>query len=123
MAHFAQIDENNIVLQVIVVDNNELLDENGIEQETKGREFCSSLLGGTWIQTSYNSNFRKNFAGIGFMYDLTKDAFIQTQPYPSWVLNQDTCIWEAPVPYPSTGGTFTWNETEQTWDTLNIPRE
>ena len=123
MAHFAQIDENNIVLQVIVVNNNELLDENGIEQESKGREFCSSLLGGTWIQTSYNSTFRKNYAGAGFMYDSTKDVFIETQPYPSWVLNEDTCIWEAPVPYPSSGGAFTWNETAQTWDTLNILEE
>jgi hypothetical protein len=85
MAHFAQINENNIITQVIVVNNNELLDENGVEQESKGQEFCTNLLGGNWIQTSYNSTFRKNYAGIGFAYDSVRDAFISPKPYPSWV--------------------------------------
>lgn len=94
MAHFAQLDESNIVTQVIVVHNNELLD-NGVESEAKGVAFCQSLLGGNWVQTSYNSNIRKNFAGIGFTYDQTRDAFIPPKPEEgNWVLNEDTCLWE-----------------------------
>jgi hypothetical protein len=94
MAHFAQLDESNIVTQVIVVHNNELLD-NGVESEAKGVAFCQSLLGGNWIQTSYNGNIRKNFAGIGYSYDQTRDAFIPPKPeLGEWVLNEDTCIWE-----------------------------
>ena len=94
MAHFAQLDANNIVTQVIVVHNNELLD-NGVESETKGVAFCQSLLGGTWIQTSYNGTIRKNFAGIGYTYDLARDAFIAPKPQTgTWVLNEDTCQWE-----------------------------
>jgi len=95
MAHFAQLDETNIVTQVIVVNNNELLD-NGIESEDKGVAFCQSLLGGTWVQTSYNGNIRKNFAGIGYIYDPVRDAFIAPKPEQGeWVLNEDTCQWEA----------------------------
>ena len=94
MAHFAQLDANNIVTQVIVVHNNELLD-NGVESEIKGVTFCQSLLGGTWIQTSYNGTIRKNFAGIGYTYDLARDAFIAPKPETgTWVLNEDTCQWE-----------------------------
>jgi len=94
MAHFAQLDESNIVTQVIVVHNNELLD-NGVESEAKGVAFCQSLLGGNWVQTSYNGNIRKNFAGIGFTYDQTRDAFIPPKPEEgNWVLNEDTCLWE-----------------------------
>jgi hypothetical protein len=94
MAHFAQLDESNIVTQVIVVHNNELLD-NGVESEAKGAAFCQSLLGGNWIQTSYNGNIRKNFAGIGYTYDSARDAFIPPKPEEgNWVLNEDTCIWE-----------------------------
>jgi hypothetical protein len=94
MAHFAQLDESNIVTQVIVVHNNELLD-NGVESEAKGVAFCQSLLGGNWVQTSYNGTIRKNFAGIGFTYDQTRDAFIPPKPEEgNWVLNEDTCIWE-----------------------------
>ena len=120
MAHFAQLDENNVVIQVIVVNNNVLLDENGIEQESKGREFCSNLLGGNWIQTSYNSLFRNNFAGVGFMYDSTKDVFIPTQPYPSWVLNEDTYIWEAPNPIPDGNNPYLWNEVSQSWELIKV---
>lgn len=91
MAHFAELDENNIVLRVIAVHNNELLD-NGVESEVKGITFCQSIFGidTVWKQTSYNNNFRKNFAGVGFKYDKNRDAFISTKPYSSWVLNNDS---------------------------------
>jgi hypothetical protein len=93
MAHFAQLDENNVVTQVIVVHNNELL-VDGVQQEAKGIEFCQNLLGGTWIQTSYNGNIRKNFAGIGFTYDAQRDAFIEPQPQSEgWLLDEATCTW------------------------------
>jgi len=112
MAHFAQLDSAGIVQQVIVVNNSEIVDANGVEQESIGIAFCQSLFGaGTlWAQTSYNANFRKNYAGIGYTYDAVRDAFIPPQPYPSWVLNEDTCQWEAPVPYPNDGGSYAWNE-------------
>jgi len=97
MAHFAEIGLNNTVLRVIVVHNNELMNENGYESEAKGAEFCRNLFGGTWVQTSYNSKIRKNFAGIGFTYDSTRDAFIPPQPSPDWVLNESTCQWESPT--------------------------
>jgi hypothetical protein len=117
MAHFAQLDENNVVLQVIVVHNNELLD-NGVESEVKGIAFCQSLFPGTtWVQTSYNANIRKNYAGIGFTYDSARDAFIPPKPFPSWVLNEATCQWEAPVPYPNDGQQYVWDEATQTWVT------
>lgn len=115
MAHFAQIDENNIVQQVIVVHNNELLDENGIEQESKGIQFCQSLLGGNWVQTSYNATFRKNYAGIGYTYDTVRDAFIPIKPYESWVLNEDTCQYEAPTTYPNDGKVYSWDEETVSW--------
>jgi len=118
MAHFAQI-ENNLVTQVIVVDNNDILDEQGNESEELGIQFCQDLLGGTWVQTSYNGNIRKNYAGIGYTYDETKDAFIKPQPYNSWVLDEDTCLWEAPIPYPTVeeGSTdvYNWNEELVNW--------
>ena len=80
MAHFAEIGLNNAVLRVIVVDNNELLDENGVEQESKGAEFCRKLLGGTWVQTSYNGNMRQNFAAVGYIYDSELDVFVSPAP-------------------------------------------
>jgi hypothetical protein len=93
MAHFAQLDENNIVLQVIVVDNNDLM-FNGIESEVKGIEFCQSLFGGNWVQTSYNRTFRKNYAGIGYTYDSTRNAFIAPQPDGvDWTFDEETCLW------------------------------
>jgi hypothetical protein len=115
MAHFAQLNEDNIVTQVIVIHNNELLDENGVEQESKGQQFCTNLLGGNWVQTSYNASFRKNYAGIGFTYDSFRDAFIPPEHYPSWVLNEDTCQWEAPTAYPSDGKHYTWDEENTVW--------
>lgn len=104
MAHFAELDETNTVKQVIVVHNNELLDENGNESETKGISFCQSLLGGNWVKTSYNGNIRKNFAGVGYIYDPIRDAFIAPKPDDftdeegnsfTFILNDDTCQWEA----------------------------
>ena len=95
MAHFAQLDDNNLVTQVIVVANEELLD-NGIESEFKGIEFCQLLLNGNWRQTSYNGIIRKNFAGIGYIYDPIRDAFIAPKPeIGEWILNEDTCKWES----------------------------
>lgn len=116
MAHFAQLDANNKVTQVIVVDNNDVLDENGVENEVVGQEFCTNLLGGLWLQTSYNGNIRKNYAGIGFDYDASRDAFIAPQPYPSWALNETTCQWEAPLPMPVDGNEYKWNEELINWE-------
>ena len=121
MAHFAQI-ENNLVLQVIVIDNTDILDAAGNKSEVIGSEFCTDLLGGAWIQASYNGNIRKNYPGIGYTYDTTRDAFVAPTPYPSWTLVEDTCQWEAPVAYPtvSEGSTamYEWNETTTAWDLL-----
>lgn len=114
MAHFAQLDENNVVTQIIVVANQELLD-NGIELEQKGIAFCSNLLGGNWKQTSYNGNIRKNYAGIGYTYDETLDAFIAPKPFNSWILDETTCQWKAPVDYPTDGKMYFWNEEKQNW--------
>ena len=112
MAHFALI-KSNIVEQVIVIDNASLLNTEGNEQEALGVAFCHSLFGadGTWVQTSYNGNLRKNFAGIGYTYDLTRDAFIAPQPYASWVLNETTCRWEAPTTYPDEVNVDSWDES------------
>jgi hypothetical protein len=115
MAHFAEIGLNNTVLRVIVVHNNELLDENGWESEARGAEFCRNLFGGTWLQTSYNGNIRKNYAGIGFTYDAQRDAFIAPKPYPSWVLVEDTCQWTAPVAMPTDGKMYSWDEPTTSW--------
>jgi hypothetical protein len=114
MAHFAELDETNVVKQVIVVHNNALLD-NGVESEAKGIAFCQSLFGGDWIQTSYNSNIRKNYAGIGYFYDSERDAFIPPKPFDSWILDEDTCNWEPPVPYPIDEKDYIWNETDKEW--------
>ena len=115
MAHFAEIDNNNIVLRVIVVDNKELLDNNGVEREFLGQTFCYNLLGGTWVQTSYNNTFRKNYAGVAYTYDRIRDAFIPPKPYPSWILNEDTCLWNAPLLYPEDGKQYAWNEETLSW--------
>jgi len=114
MAHFAQL-ENNVVTQVIVVANQDILDENGQESEQKGIDFCSNLLGGTWKQTSYNGNIRKNYAGIGYTYDEGRDAFIPPKPFNSWTLNEETAQWEAPTPYPDDGKRYSWDEATTSW--------
>ena len=114
MAHFCKL-ENNVVTQVIVVSNQDILDENGQENEQKGIDFCSNLLGGTWKQTSYNARIRKNYAGIGYTYDETLDAFIPPQPFASWTLNNETAQWEAPTPYPTDDKRYTWDEATIAW--------
>jgi hypothetical protein len=115
MAHFAEIDPAGVVIRVVVIHNDELLDDAGLESEAKGAAFCRALFGGTWVQTSYNATRRKNFAGEGYAFDSQRDAFIPPKPFPSWVLDEDTCRWQAPVPYPSEGGLFAWNEATQDW--------
>ena len=116
MAHFAEINENNIVTNVIVVHNNELLIE-GEESETKGIDFCEKLFAHrNWVQTSYNNNFRYNYAGIGFTWDPVNNAFYPPKPYDSWKLDTDTYLWEPPTPYPDDGEGYSWNEESQEWE-------
>lgn len=115
MAHFAKILAGNIVEYVIVVDNS-VITVDGVESEIEGIRFCQKLLGGNWLQTSYNGSFRKNFAGAGYTYDSARDAFIPPKPYESWVLNEDTCLWEAPVEMPDEPSY--WDEDNQQWITM-----
>jgi hypothetical protein len=115
MAHFAQI-VNNIVTQVIVVHNNELL-VDGVEVELKGSEFCQSLFGGIWVQTSFNAEtngFRKQFASIGYSYNKTADVFVAPQPFASWSLDSNY-DWQAPIAYPADGEFYSWDESNQVW--------
>jgi hypothetical protein len=127
MAHFAKIGLNSKVIETVVVHNNELLDADGVEQEVNGIDFLTKLTGWSiWKQTSYNTYggqhklggtpFRKNYGSVGFTYDEDRDAFIPKKPYNSWVLNETTCLWEAPVAYPTDGQDYLWNEANQTWD-------
>jgi hypothetical protein len=113
MAHFAELDSNNVVLRVIVVDNKDTSDAYGVEKEHIGAAFCERVLGGTWKQTSYNGNKRKNYAGIGYTYHEDIDAFAAPQPYPSWTLDADA-RWQAPTPMP-TDGMYTWDEATTSW--------
>ena len=116
MAHFAKIGLNNVVTDVLVVANRETMDSNGVEHESIGVEFLKTLTGHeTWIQTSYNGNIRKNYAGVGYTYDSQRDAFIPPQPYPSWTLVEETCNWTAPVLYPADGNMYQWDETTTNW--------
>lgn len=129
MAHYAEIGENNTVLRVIVIADKDTQDTFGQEQEEIGVEFCRTLLGGTWKKTSYNTAagqhtnggtpFRKNYAGVGFTYDSTRDAFIPPKTYPSWILNEDTCQWEAPIPKPDDvdfpNRYYRWQEETLSW--------
>jgi hypothetical protein len=121
MAHFAQLNDNNVVTQVIVVANEELFFE-GVENETQGVIFCRSLFGNDtkWVQTSYNGNIRKHYAGIGYTYDAALDAFIAPQQYPSWVLDADL-NWTAPTPYPSGDGMYQWVEDDLNWQLVEDP--
>ena len=119
MAHFAKIGLNNKVIEVQVISNELLKDSNGVEQEVNGIDFLTKLTGyPVWKQTSYNNNIRKNFAGIGMNYDETRDAFIAPKPFNSWILNEDTCRYEAPVAKPNDGNIYKWNETNLTWDII-----
>ena len=115
MAHFAKLGPNNVVEQVIVVDNRDTADANGVEKEYIGAAFCEKLFGGTWKQTSYNGNKRKNYAGIGFTYDEQRDAFIPPKTYASWVLDEATCQWKAPVDMPTDGQMYSWDEATTSW--------
>jgi len=121
MAHFAELDANNVVLRVIVVANKDTADANGVEKESIGAAFCERVLGGTWKQTSYNGNIRKNYAGVGFTYQADIDAFAPPQPYPSWVLNPNMAQWEAPVPKPDDGKYYVWDEQTQSWVETQFP--
>ena len=130
MASFAKIGLNGKVIEVLSVNNEVLHDANGVEQEAIGIDFLTKLTGwAIWKQTSYNTHagvhklggtpLRKNHAGIGYTYDEDRDAFIPKKPYNSWILNEDTCLWEAPVAYPTDGGTYIWNEQIKNWELKN----
>jgi hypothetical protein len=133
MASFAKLDNNNIVLRVESVVNEVLKDSNGVEQESIGINFLKTLYNepnAVWKQTSYNTiggvhnnggtPFRKNHAGIGYTYDSNRDAFIAPKHYNSWILNEDTCLWEAPVARPDDNNIYSWNEENQSWTLQNI---
>ena len=120
MAHFAQLDSNNVVIQVIVVDNKDTADAFGVEKEHIGAAFCERVLGGRWVQTSYNGNKRKNYAGIGYKYHADIDAFAAPQPYPSWTLDADA-KWQPPVAMPTDGKMYNWNETTTSWVEVTAP--
>jgi hypothetical protein len=106
MAHFAEIDENNIVIRVLVTDNS---------LSNEGYDWLVQTFGGTWVQTSYNANFRKTFAGVGFSYDADLDAFITPKPFESWVLNNETCKWESPITKPTDDEIYIWDEPTSSW--------
>jgi len=122
MAYFAKLGTENIVETVISVNNSVIIDNNGIEQEQLGVDFINKLYNtrDVWKQTSYNGNIRKNYAGIGFQYDQTRDAFISPKPYNSWILNEDTCRWEPPISKPTTeleeNQYYYWNESIINWE-------
>jgi hypothetical protein len=116
MAHFAEIDQFGKVKRVIVVDNKDTADALGVEKEHIGAAFCEKLFGGVWKQTSYNGNFRKNYAGIGYDWDEARNAFVPPKPFNSWVLDENTCHWKAPIPMPTDGKMYSWNEGTQAWD-------
>ena len=129
MASFAKIGLNSKVIEVLSVHNNVLKDSNGVEQEVNGIDFLTKLIGyPLWKQTSYNTSanthsnngtpFRKNFAGIGYTYDEDRDAFIPPKTFNSWILNEDTCLWESPIPYPQDNNKYNWNEQNQSWDLI-----
>lgn len=118
MAHYCRLDENNIVTEVIVIDNKDTADANGVEKEYIGAAFCERLFGGTWKQTSYNGNIRKNYAGIGYTYNADIDAFVAPKPYASWTLDANA-QWQAPTAMPTDGKMYSWNEETQTWVEVN----
>ena len=120
MAHFAKIGLNNKVINVVTVNNNELLDADGVEQEVLGCQFLEGITGwAVWKQTSYNANFRKHFAGVGYTYDEGRDAFIAPKPFASWILNEETCNWEAPVAKPNDENKYKWSEENQQWEVVD----
>jgi hypothetical protein len=126
MAYFAKLGTGNIIENVISINNSVITDSNGVEQEQLGVDFINKLYNtrDVWKQTSYNNNIRKNFAGIGYQYDQTRDAFIAPKPFNSWILNEDTCLWEAPVAKPTTeleeNQYYSWNESIINWEIKTI---
>lgn len=122
MAHFAKLDDDNTITQVIVVSDADCKDQDGNEVEAIGVAFCNKLLGGRWVQTSYNGNIRKRYAGIGYSYNEQYNVFIAPKPFDSWILNTTTFDWDPPVPYPAGDSDpenpsyYIWNETNRTWD-------
>ena len=124
MAHFAKLDENDIVIEVLVVDDAWLNDGTGVENESQGIAALQQWSGGHpyWAQTSYNHNIRVRYAGIGYTFDRVRNAFIQPKPYPSWLLNEATTLWVAPVPMPEEG-LWHWNEETLNWIEVTLPAE
>lgn len=120
MAHFAELDNNNKVLRVIVIDNKDILDTNGQESEQIGTKFCENLYGGRWVQTSWSGKFRKRFAGVNYTYSEKLDAFIPNQDYPSWILDEEDASWKAPIPYPNDGLMYQWNEESGNWEAITF---
>lgn len=119
MAHYAKLGLNSKVLSVIVVNNEDILDEFGNENEQKGINYLNGLTNYPfWVQTSYNGSIRKNYAGRGFRYDEDLDAFIPPKPFTSWTLNEDTCRWDSPTPRPDDGAMYMWDEEIQDWSVL-----
>ena len=128
MAHFAEINISNLVIRVLVLENKDTQNKKGEEVEKIGAKYLKDGLGGTWVKTSYNTSggvhklggtpFRKNYAGIGYTYDETRDAFILPKPFPSWTLNEDTCQWDAPTAMPDDGKFYHWNEDTTSWDEI-----
>lgn len=117
MAHYAFLDENNIVTEVITGRN----EDEVVDGISDWEAYYGELRGQRCVRTSYNANIRKNYAGIGFYYDEARDAFIPPKPYESWLLNEDTCRWEAPIPYPTDGVMYTWNEAAGDWEAIVFP--
>ena len=123
MAHFAKLDGNNVVTEIHVVNNIEMLTADNVESEMMGVAFLIRWSGGysNWKQTSYNKKIRKNYAGVGFIYDPIRDAFIPPQPYPSWTLNETTCLWDSPTPMPVDDQRYQWDEATTSW--VAVPTE
>jgi len=123
MAHFARINKNWIVEEVIAVSNNVLLNDQGIECDWLGEQFCQQLYGfhTKWIQTSYNGKKYKNFAGIDYTFDPYRHAFIPPKPFPSWLLNESTCLWNPPISYPNDGKLYVWDEQSLSWVEVESP--
>jgi hypothetical protein len=141
MAHFAELDANNLILRVLCINDKDTEDAEGHEVEAIGIAFCQRLWGGTWLQTSYNTRggvhyipnvyppvpspdqskaLRKNYAGVGYTYRADIDGFVPPQPYPSWILNPTTGEWEPPIPYPNDGKDYYWDEATQSW--VEVPQ-
>jgi hypothetical protein len=120
MAHFAELNENNIVIRVHVINDNDTADTNGTEIESIGTQFCRDTWGGNWIQTSINNRIRKQYAGIGMTYNQQLDMFILPQPFASWNLDQETGDWKPPIDYPQDGLMYQWDESIGDWEAITF---